>query len=161
MNIQTANRLAQLRKDHNLSQEELAAKIGVSRQAISNWERGEASPDTDNLILLANIYGITIDEILTGNPPKVDTMPDASPSQSSTHEQGRDSYQFNQMPSHPSNSRSFWIGFPYPVLCVIIYLILGFCFDAWHPAWLVFLTIPIFYWLFPHFKNRDEKYKDE
>lgn len=39
MNIKTENRLCELRKKHNLSQEELAAKIGVSRQAISKWER--------------------------------------------------------------------------------------------------------------------------
>lgn len=66
MNIETANRLLQYRKKFNLSQEDLAAKIGVSRQAISKWERAEASPDTDNLILLAEIYGVTLDELLKG-----------------------------------------------------------------------------------------------
>ena len=43
MNIETANRLLQYRKENNLSQEELAEKIGVSRQAVSKWERAEAS----------------------------------------------------------------------------------------------------------------------
>lgn len=66
MNIETANRLLNYRKKFNLSQEELAAKIGVSRQAISKWERAEASPDTDNLILLAEIYGVSLDELLKG-----------------------------------------------------------------------------------------------
>jgi transcriptional regulator with XRE-family HTH domain len=66
MNIETANRLLQYRKKMNLSQEELAAKIGVSRQAVSKWERAEASPDTDNLILLADIYGVSLDELLKG-----------------------------------------------------------------------------------------------
>ena len=70
MNIETANRLLQYRKKHNLSQEELAAKIGVSRQAISKWERAEASPDTDNLILLAEIYGVSLDELLKGENAK-------------------------------------------------------------------------------------------
>ena len=64
MDIETANRLLQYRKKHNLSQEELANKIGVSRQAVSKWERAEASPDTDNLILLAEIYGVSLDELL-------------------------------------------------------------------------------------------------
>lgn len=74
MNIETANRLLQYRKKHNLSQEELAAKIGVSRQAISKWERAEASPDTDNLILLAEIYGVSLDELLKGeNAKKADS----------------------------------------------------------------------------------------
>ena len=66
MDIETANRLLQYRKKHNLSQEELANKIGVSRQAVSKWERAEASPDTDNLILLAEIYGVSLDELLKG-----------------------------------------------------------------------------------------------
>ncbi len=66
MNIVTANRLLQYRKLNNLSQEELAEKIGVSRQAISKWERAEASPDTDNLVLLAEVYGVTLDELLRG-----------------------------------------------------------------------------------------------
>ena len=63
MNIETANRLLQYRKQHNLSQEELAEKIGVSRQAVSKWERSEASPDTDNLISLAEVYGVSLDEL--------------------------------------------------------------------------------------------------
>ena len=66
MNIKTANRLCELRKTHNLSQEELASKLGVSRQAVSKWERSESSPDTDNLIELAKIYNLTPDELLNG-----------------------------------------------------------------------------------------------
>lgn len=64
MTIELGNRLAELRKQHGLSQEELADQLGVSRQAISKWERGEASPDTDNLIELARIYNISLDELL-------------------------------------------------------------------------------------------------
>jgi len=64
MNIQFANRLVALRKEKGLSQEELAEKIGVSRQAISKWENGESAPDTDNLISLADVYGISLDELL-------------------------------------------------------------------------------------------------
>lgn len=66
MNIETANRLLQYRKKNNMSQEELAEKIGVSRQAVSKWERAEASPDTDNLISLAQVYGVSLDELLKG-----------------------------------------------------------------------------------------------
>ena len=48
MNIEIANRLVNLRKSNYLSQEALAEKLGISRQAVSKWERAEASPDTDN-----------------------------------------------------------------------------------------------------------------
>ena len=64
MNIEIANRLVNLRKSNNLSQEALAEKLGISRQAVSKWERAEASPDTDNLILLARLYDISLDELL-------------------------------------------------------------------------------------------------
>lgn len=76
MNIETANRLYEYRKSMGLSQEELAAKIGVSRQAVSKWERAEASPDTDNLIELSKVYGVTLDEMLRG---KADDAPAETP----------------------------------------------------------------------------------
>ena len=74
MTIETANRLYELRKKHNLSQEELAEKLGVSRQAISKWERSEASPDTDNLIALAKIYDLTLDELIYGEKEKAEDI---------------------------------------------------------------------------------------
>ncbi|MFA6829913.1 MAG: helix-turn-helix transcriptional regulator [Bacilli bacterium] len=64
MNITIANRLAELRKKNGLSQEDLADKIGLSRQAVSKWERAQASPDTDNLICLAKLYNISLDQLL-------------------------------------------------------------------------------------------------
>lgn len=67
MNIEIANRLVKLRKENNLSQEALANKLGISRQAVSKWERAEASPDTDNLIMLAKIYNVSLDELLQTN----------------------------------------------------------------------------------------------
>ena len=64
MNIEIANRLVELRKKNGYSQEELAARLGLSRQAVSKWERAEASPDTDNLICLAKLYGVSLDDLL-------------------------------------------------------------------------------------------------
>ena len=76
MHVSIAGRLAALRKERNLSQEDLAEKIGVSRQAISKWERAEASPDTDNLILLARLYQVSLDELLLS-----EELPEIEPSQ--------------------------------------------------------------------------------
>lgn len=64
MNIKLADRLVALRKENKLSQEALAERLGLSRQSISKWERAEASPDTDNLIALAELYGMSLDELL-------------------------------------------------------------------------------------------------
>ena len=74
MNIEIANRLVELRKKNGLSQEELAEKLGLSRQAVSKWERAEASPDTDNLICLAKLYGVSLDELLRTDQPLDDIV---------------------------------------------------------------------------------------
>ena len=71
MTIELANRLCAYRKHHGLSQEELAEKLEISRQAVSCWERAETSPDTDNLILLSKIYSVTLDELLYQDPQAV------------------------------------------------------------------------------------------
>ena len=64
MNIEIANRLVELRKKYGYSQEELASKLGISRQAVSKWERAESSPDTENLICLAKLYNCSLDDLL-------------------------------------------------------------------------------------------------
>lgn len=66
MDLAMAQRLVNRRKAAGLSQEALAAQLGVSRQAVSKWERSESSPDTDNLIALAALYGVSLDELLYG-----------------------------------------------------------------------------------------------
>lgn len=53
-----------LRKEKGISLEELAEKIGVSRQAVSKWESGDTTPDIYNCMSLANFFGITIDELV-------------------------------------------------------------------------------------------------
>ena len=73
MTIEIADRLVKLRKKNGYSQEELADKLGLSRQAVSKWERAEASPDTDNLICLAKLYGVSLDELLSTDED-VDTI---------------------------------------------------------------------------------------
>ena len=64
MDVSIGNRLYQYRRKSGLSQEELAAKIGVSRQAVSKWENGTSDPSTSNLFALAKLYGISVEELL-------------------------------------------------------------------------------------------------
>ena len=68
--IEIAKRIYEYRRASGLSQEQVAAKISVSRQAVSKWECAESSPDTDNLIALAMLYGVTVDELLFADPEK-------------------------------------------------------------------------------------------
>lgn len=237
MTKETADRLFQYRKANGYSQEELASKIGVSRQAISKWERGESSPDTDNLIALARLYSISIDELInaTDEAYKATSSPDNnSDNESETDKKSQTKVSFrNGIHVHDGtdkvdisfsgihveskNGESVHIGsrgietegidddhifkrkhswlsvilssaviiaylvigftfeqgwsigwllifiipiiesfvtavksknpsaFAYPVLVAAVYLTVGMLMRIWHPTWIIFLTIPIYY----------------
>ena len=163
MNIEIANRLLGLRKERGLSQEDLAEKIGVSRQSVSKWERAEASPDTDNLIALAGIYGVSLDELLLGgggepkqngeSPPPLPEAADLlspvpmSPILTGSEAGTEPPDSGTRTPSAPKkgHGRNLWLAFPYPVFVCIVYLLLGLLCDWWHPGWTLFLTVPIYY----------------
>ncbi|NGT59134.1 helix-turn-helix transcriptional regulator [Clostridium perfringens] len=66
------NKLKELRKEKNISQEQLAKELNISRQAISKWESGKAYPDIDNLILLRKIFGVSLDELIMEEEEKVE-----------------------------------------------------------------------------------------
>lgn len=268
MNNKTADRLFKYRKANGLSQEELAEKIGVSRQAVSKWERGESSPDTDNLITLAGLYKISIDELINGDsiPEKAENA-DVSSQTEKKYDRNQNSYESGSSETSDNTYVSFkngihvrdnkdnvdidfsgihvetqkgesvhvsphgihvqgidndhifkrgkkenlfhalipicvitayliigftfekgwalgWLlifiipiveslitaiktkrsdAFAYPVLVAAIYLTVGMLEQIWHPTWLMFLTIPIYYIISDFFKpdknkiNNDEK----
>ncbi|MGH0944137.1 helix-turn-helix domain-containing protein [Bacillus mycoides] len=59
--------LKKLRESKGFSQEDVAKKIGVTRQAVYKWENDKSYPDIDNLILLSEMYNVTLDELIKGN----------------------------------------------------------------------------------------------
>lgn len=249
MNNKTAERLYDYRRANHFSQEELAEKIGVSRQAISKWERGESSPDTDNLIALARLYNISIDELINGTETPTETVikdekeeekteteyseysyGDASTAdtQNNTNYKGKDSVHIgfdgihietekdsvhispdeigsrgkHKAPRNPylhsvlplicvvfylilgcTTSMGWAAGwlvfllipiaeslyaavktknpsaFAYPVFVIFLYLAMGFVFHIWHPTWILFITIPVYYVTCDSIKKaRAEKY---
>ena len=64
MNNQFSENLKKIRKEHNLSQEELADELGVSRQAISKWESSQAYPEMDKIITLCDKFDLNLDDLL-------------------------------------------------------------------------------------------------
>ena len=64
-----ADRIQQLRKQKGISQEELADRVGVSRQAVSKWESEQSTPDMDKVILLSDYFEVTTDYLLKGIEP--------------------------------------------------------------------------------------------
>ncbi|MFR6066177.1 MAG: helix-turn-helix domain-containing protein [Eubacterium sp.] len=155
MNLLTANRLQQLRKMNGYSQDVLAEKLGVSRQSISKWERAEASPDTDNLIALAQVYGLSLDELL-------DTSKDVVKISTSKNKKDYGSKlksllsKANDFGLYPNAARAMF-KFPFPVLLIIIYIALSFVTKMWHPLWIMFLTIPVYYRIAIALKAQNKK----
>lgn len=60
-----SDNLIELRKFHNFSQEELAERMGISRQTLSKYETGESLPDIEKCKLLADVFGVSIDDLIS------------------------------------------------------------------------------------------------
>lgn len=73
------HRLYQLRRERGLSQEELADRLGVTRQAVQKWEAGASRPDMDNLVLVAREFDVSLDWLLTGQERAQAAPPAAAP----------------------------------------------------------------------------------
>lgn len=65
--MKLSEKILHLRKQHGLSQEDLAEKLNVSRQAVSRWEVGSAQPDASNVLQLSQLFGVTADYLLNDN----------------------------------------------------------------------------------------------
>ena len=76
-----------LRKDAGFSQEELAEKLGVSRQAISRWEAGSTLPDAVNLLGLSDLFQVTVDSLLRDDAEAAPNDPPAAPAAYSDKEE--------------------------------------------------------------------------
>lgn len=239
MTIEIANRLVELRKKSGLSQEELADKLGLSRQAVSKWERAEASPDTDNLICLAKLYGVSLDDLLNTDlsideiannvrehennevKPVAPKIEDDEDDEDDEKEEKQELTEYwkkrhkkflivqiivvstlvillvaahlilslnpNSFLGQPKefyaarfaiNYLSILIvaslieaisakkvcNFAFPVLAAWAYVFVGLFFNIWHPTWIVFVLIPIFYMVggkidsITREKRREQKY---
>ena len=208
MNIEIANRLVELRKKNGLSQEELADKLGLSRQAVSKWERAESSPDTDNLICLAKLYNVSLDDLLQTSQDVDEIKEEVREKESEKEnsikelkerleekgyaalsEEEKERYKKISTFDHIFTSvmyvvaviiyftisfiyegqwQRLWViflvpvflssiiscikkrrvtPFAFPVFVAFIYLGIGVYFSLWHPTWIMFISIPIFYTL--------------
>ena len=168
MNIEIADRLVAFRREHGYSQEELAARLGVSRQAVSKWERGESSPDTDNLIALAQLYSVSLDELLLQGARPGETeearekrevfeaaqaWEDAEERLEKKRKKARKKQQekllglftLALMVALPIVVHLLGLGKSYALIVTMVYLITGLLLDNWHPGWMLYLTIPLYH----------------
>ena len=69
--MKLSDNLKIIRKENNLSQEQLAEKLGVSRQAVSKWESGQSYPEMDKVLLICKMFNYNIDELMNENIKEV------------------------------------------------------------------------------------------
>lgn len=62
--MKTGDKILLCRKEAGLSQEQLASRLNISRQAVSRWETGEATPETEKIIQLSRLFGVSTDYLL-------------------------------------------------------------------------------------------------
>ena len=67
-----SDNLKRIRKENNLSQEQLADKLGVSRQSVSKWESGLAYPEMDKVLQICKMFGLNVDELLNQDLKQVE-----------------------------------------------------------------------------------------
>lgn len=150
------NKLYELRRQAGLSQEEFANKIGVSRQAVSKWERGEALPDTDNLITIARMYKISLDELIAN---EVDQSTDDTEQKNCEDDDEEKIYYSYDGNTADKKRRVLRVlhALPYPIIVTIAFLLWGFfAKDAsgWSVGWTLFITIPVYYSVIDCFRTK-------
>ena len=79
------NTILRLRMEHNLSQEDLAAALGVSRQSISKWETNASTPELDKLVKLSEVFGVSLDELVLEKKSETQEKAPPAPVQPERH----------------------------------------------------------------------------
>lgn len=144
MNIEIADRLVKMRKKNGYSQEELADKLGLSRQAVSKWERAEASPDTDNLICLAKLYNMSLDDLLNTSDD-VDTIikeqvePEEKAEESMKDAKRKCKYH-KQHCFDKKHAVNGIVLSSLMLLALVAYVLLGTLANMWYNGWVVFFV---------------------
>ena len=66
--MRISKKIQQIREQQGISQEKLASDLAVTRQAVSKWENGKSIPDIENLMYISDLYGVSLDELVKGDP---------------------------------------------------------------------------------------------
>ena len=128
-----ADKITKLRKENGLSQEELAERLNVSRQAVSKWECNETVPDIQNIIQLSNLFKVTTDYLLKDNIESIDGIAVRSLSDNSE----------NATREKRGCALAWWeINSAYWVLISAVYLLISFLTGAWYITWILWVASP-------------------
>jgi len=148
-----SEKIQQLRKQNEISQEQLAEKLNVTRQAISKWETGECLPDIENILQLSDVFSVSVDYLLKNQPqPAPANEKPFSTIHTSDYILNEDLAIAEALEGEPARS---WGRFDFTIesgegisraiypLATLAYLVIGIYWGLWHPGWVIF----IFAWL--------------
>jgi len=139
-----SKRLTKYRKAAKLSQEEVADKLGVSRQTVSKWETGQSTPDFDKIAPLCELYNISTDELLRGVvEPKKEEPEKERDDDGDKDDEDDDEKHCKKCAKSPS---SVIVGGIFSILSIftlIIYLSVSFATGAWHITWIIWLLYAV------------------
>ena len=135
-------KLKKLRIEKQLSQEDLANQLGVSRQAISKWEQDIALPDTNNLILIAKIFKVSLDDLVNYNDELINNNNNNiinETDEKSQEEKGKKEYEtFEKTPLFAILAAIIFVS------CFLIFILVGiYVTNGWNFSWIAILFIPI------------------
>lgn len=105
---QLAQQIKKLRTGQNLSQDDLAEKLYVTRQSISKYENAEATPDIDKLVQLAEIFGVSLDYLVLGKEPEKEIVVEVEKEQ-----QGNDWEPWKVSNGWEFLARFWWLPLPF------------------------------------------------
>lgn len=130
MGIQTGEKLRMIRKEKNLKKSDLAFRIHVTREDIDLWEEGEAEPSQEQWEALASALDTDMDTLRFCEEP----------------EEERSYFKDKERRERAEKESKHLINKAnYPVFITFLYMCMGIFGNLWHPGWLLFLTIPIYY----------------
>lgn len=150
-------KIKELRIKNNLSQEDLASKLNVSRQAISKWEQDITLPDTNNLIMLSKLFGITLDELVNqdlneGNSNSKQEIVSDSIDGKIIDDKTIVSNENKDFTKKPSFIITLSI---ISAFCFLSFFLVGFLVpNGWEFSWIFWLFIPIINSIFDSIKKR-------
>lgn len=137
-----ADKIIQLRKREGLSQEELAEKMNVSRQAVSKWESAQSLPDIDKILQLSRMFNVSTDYLLKDEADDLEHS--SEPSAVDTQTESIDSEK-NTQQKHMSYPLTNIVASSYWSLVTAIYFIWSFMSGDWDISWIVWPLSPLLY----------------
>ncbi len=144
---QVATRLKEVREEKNFTIEAVAEKSGIAIEELQAFEEGSKLPDAGALMQLSKAYEMSIDRILYSGSemPKYDESKAVYANVKPAVEDADGTDKKADATSASGKKASILTHLVFPVLCVIIYIFLGVAGGFWHPGWMIFLGIPLYY----------------